>query len=158
MKQTVKPGPTPENWNAEALFLKAQRYAERMATSDGDGWEQPFWSSLALELLARAALSNVSPALLVENDKDWSHLDHALGFDLWRGKRQNRSPSRKYSSGWLESIRKHLSRRTIASAWCTQGDATANFIRAKRCSMELPVLPGNRNFMPNARLSWPRWA
>ncbi|MDK4730604.1 hypothetical protein [Rhizobium phaseoli] len=81
MKQTVRPGPTPENWNAEALFLKAQRYAERMAASDGDGWEQPFWSSLALELLARAALSNVSPALLVENDKDWSHLYHALGFD-----------------------------------------------------------------------------
>ncbi|MBY3343649.1 hypothetical protein [Rhizobium laguerreae] len=81
MKQTVKPGPTPENWDAEALFLKAQRYAERMAASDGDGWEQPFWSSLSLELLARAALSNVSPALLVENDKDWTHLYHALGFE-----------------------------------------------------------------------------
>lgn len=81
MKQTIKPGPTPENWNAEALFLKAQRYAERMAESDSNGWEQALWSSLSLELLARAALSNVSPALLADNDKNWTSLFHALGFE-----------------------------------------------------------------------------
>ncbi|WP_027681680.1 hypothetical protein [Rhizobium leguminosarum] len=78
MKQTMKAGPTPENWDAEALFVKAQRYAERMA--EADGWEHALWSSLSLELLARAALSNVSPALLADNDKNWSSLFHALGF------------------------------------------------------------------------------
>lgn len=81
MKQTMKAGPTPENWNAEALFVKAQRYAERMAESDSDGWEHALWSSLSLELLARAALSNVSPALLADNDKNWTSLFHALGFE-----------------------------------------------------------------------------
>ncbi|MGO7169502.1 hypothetical protein AB9F47_20825 [Rhizobium leguminosarum] len=80
MKTTLKPGPTPENWSAEALFLKAQRYAERMAASDSDGWEHALWSSLALELLARAALSNVSPALLADNEKGWSNLFHAMGY------------------------------------------------------------------------------
>ncbi|NRP75187.1 hypothetical protein ILFOPFJJ_06110 [Ensifer psoraleae] len=85
MKKTIEPGPTPDNWDAEALFAKALRYAERMADS-ADGWEQALWSSLALELLGRAALSNVSPALLADNDKNWTNLYHALGFEPNEGK------------------------------------------------------------------------
>lgn len=51
-----------------------------MSELDSDEWKYAFWSSLSLELLARAALANVSPALLAENDKSWSSLYHALGF------------------------------------------------------------------------------
>lgn len=80
MKKTVLPSTTPDNWDAEALFLKAQRYAQRMVEVDSDNWEHALWSSLSLELLARAALSNVSPALLAENDKSWASLFHSLGF------------------------------------------------------------------------------
>src|SRR5206468_9043221 len=71
---------TPEAWDAEALFLKAQRYAQRMSEEDSGSWEYALWSSLSLELLARAALSNVSPALLADTDKHWSSLYHSLGF------------------------------------------------------------------------------
>lgn len=82
MKKTLKTGKTPESWDAEALFLKAQRYAERMASCDSDSWEHALWSSLSLELLARSALSNVNPALLADNDnKSWTSLFHALGFN-----------------------------------------------------------------------------
>ena len=45
-----------------------------MSALDNDEW------GLTLEFLAWAALANVSPVLLVETDKSWSSLYHALGF------------------------------------------------------------------------------
>ena len=81
LKRTVPPNPTPEAWDAESLFLKAQRYIEQMGEHDSKSWEHALWSSLSLELLARAALSNVSPALLADHSKgNWSSLFHSLGF------------------------------------------------------------------------------
>ena len=70
----------PHIWSKDALLAKAQRYAEEMLAQDRDDWRFAFWSSLALELLARAALANVSPALLaVAEHKDWNNLYFALG-------------------------------------------------------------------------------
>ncbi len=86
MKRTIVPGDTPSAWSAQALYDKAQRYVQQMAALDSDGWEYALWSSLSLELLARAALANVSPALLAEhggvnaNSPKWSNLYHSLGF------------------------------------------------------------------------------
>jgi hypothetical protein len=80
LKKTVEPGKTPPTCDPDALYLKAERYVQHMSSLDSDDWEYALWSSLALELLARAALANVSPALLAEADKSWSSLYHALGF------------------------------------------------------------------------------
>lgn len=80
MKKTITPAATPPSWDPEALYLKAERYVQRMSALDSDDWEYALWSSLSLEFLARAALANVSPALLAETDKSWSSLYHALGF------------------------------------------------------------------------------
>ena len=81
MKKTIEPVETPQEWDAEALFAKAQRYVERMQREDSDDWEHALWSSFALEALARAALSNISPALLADaGEKNWQHLFHSLGF------------------------------------------------------------------------------
>jgi hypothetical protein len=80
LKKIISPGPIPESWDPEALFLKAQRYAQRMTEEDSESWEYAFWSSLSLELLARAVLSNVSPALLADTKNDWNSLYHSLGF------------------------------------------------------------------------------
>jgi hypothetical protein len=83
LKQTITPGKTPPSCDPEALYLKAQRYVQHMSALDSDTWEYALWGSLALELLARAALANVSPALLAETEKTeqgWSSLYHALGF------------------------------------------------------------------------------
>jgi hypothetical protein len=41
-------------------------------------WQFGLWSSLSLELIARAALANISPTLLA-NRKDWRNICHALG-------------------------------------------------------------------------------
>ncbi|ANH08767.1 hypothetical protein [Shinella sp. HZN7] len=80
MKQTVTPGPTPATCDPEALYAKAERYIQHMDTYNSDEWEYALWSSLALEFLARAALTNISPALLADTDRSWSSLYHALGF------------------------------------------------------------------------------
>ncbi|TGR23142.1 MULTISPECIES: hypothetical protein [unclassified Mesorhizobium] len=80
MKKTVTPGVVPTTWDPNALYNKAERYVQHMSALDSDEWEYALWSSLALEFLARAALANVSPALLAETDKSWASLYHALGF------------------------------------------------------------------------------
>ena len=79
MKRTIEPGEIPDTWDAEALYNKAQRYAQRMIGAHEDDWEYALWSSLSLELLARSALSNVNPALLADPE-NWSNLYYALGF------------------------------------------------------------------------------
>lgn len=60
--------------------MKALRYVQKMYDCDSDEWEYALWSSLSLEFLARAALANISPALLAEADKNSSNLYFSLGF------------------------------------------------------------------------------
>lgn len=45
-----------------------------------DEWQAAFWSTLALEMLARAALAKVSPALLADST-NWHHIYYALGHE-----------------------------------------------------------------------------
>ncbi|MDB5596853.1 MAG: hypothetical protein JWM36_3814 [Hyphomicrobiales bacterium] len=81
MKTTVAPGSIDQNWNAEDLYNKALLYVQQTADLESDKWQYALWLSLALEFLARAALANVSPALLAEVKNDqWGSLYHSLGF------------------------------------------------------------------------------
>lgn len=60
MKPTKNPSLAPE-----ALYAKSKIYIRRgfRAQSDGDIEEYQLWASLALELLGKAALAKVHPAL-----------------------------------------------------------------------------------------------
>src|SRR5882724_6746415 len=49
-----------------------------------DDWRFGLWSSLSLELLARAALANISPTLLA-NGKDWRNINYSLGNPSTKG-------------------------------------------------------------------------
>lgn len=80
MKKTIEPGKTPAAWDPEALFAKAQRCAEQMIEMDADSWQHGLMASLSLELLARAALANVSPVLLTDPNQAWVQTYHALGY------------------------------------------------------------------------------
>ncbi len=80
MKKSITPSATPTTWDPEALYNKAQRYIQRMGECDSEEWEYALWSGLSLEFLARAALANVSPALLADTDNGWSSLYASLGF------------------------------------------------------------------------------
>ena len=73
---TAKPAQHP--WSPEALFNKALLYVGQMERFSPEDWQFGFWSSLTLELLARAALAHISPTLLA-NRKDWRNCYHALG-------------------------------------------------------------------------------
>jgi hypothetical protein len=53
---------------------------EEMLSAPRDSWNFVFWSTLVLELLGRAALSRISPALLADHD-NWNHLYYALGHE-----------------------------------------------------------------------------
>jgi hypothetical protein len=79
MTEKHEPAQVPHPWSKEALLAKAQVYAEEMLLHDRDDWKFAFWSSLLLELLARAALGHINPALLADSTKDWNHLFYALG-------------------------------------------------------------------------------
>src|SRR5947207_211026 len=65
-------------WSKEAFLTKAQRYGETLNSHARDDWKFAFWASLTLELVARAALANISPTLLAEKS-DWNNLYFALG-------------------------------------------------------------------------------
>lgn len=81
MKQTVKSGQILSAWDPQALYDKSARYIQQAQTLDKDQWDYALWTSLSLELLARAALANVHPALLADFDRNGSNLISALGFE-----------------------------------------------------------------------------
>jgi hypothetical protein len=70
----------PESWDTEQFWLKAQVYMARAKEGPTEKWVRPFWSILALEFLARAALTNIHPALNAD-PKDMEHLIHAIGLE-----------------------------------------------------------------------------
>lgn len=69
---------TPHEWSKDALFSKAQRYVEEMFSQERSSWQFGFWSALSLEMLARASLAQISPALLADG-KDWNNILYAVG-------------------------------------------------------------------------------
>jgi len=69
---------TSHPWSKEALLAKAQLYAEEMLSHSRDEWQFGIASTFVLEFVARAALANISPALLADS-KDSSNLYFALG-------------------------------------------------------------------------------
>lgn len=68
----------PNPWTVDTLFAKAQIYMEQMNSTVADEWKHGLWSALSLELLARAALANISPVLLADPN-NWRNIMHALG-------------------------------------------------------------------------------
>ncbi len=67
------------HWDHGTLWAKTLLYVEVALESDRESWLYPFWSALALELLARTALSSVSPTLLADvTSNDDKNLLYAL--------------------------------------------------------------------------------
>lgn len=74
MEDTVDSMP----WSKESLLSKAQLYADEMNRFTSDNWQFGLFSSLSLEFLSRAALSNISPVLLADQ-QNWRNITFALG-------------------------------------------------------------------------------
>lgn len=69
---------TNNPWSADSLYAKALAYIEQMENHIAEDWQYGLWSALSLELLVRAALSNISPVLLADA-KNWRNITFALG-------------------------------------------------------------------------------
>src|SRR5438128_2182406 len=65
-------------WESNDLWLKAKTFIGRAHALDHDDPDVGLWSALALELLGRAALSHISPALNAD-PRDERNLFYALG-------------------------------------------------------------------------------
>jgi hypothetical protein len=66
-------------WNHNNLWQKTKVYADRAMRERREGSLFPFWASLTLEFLARAALARVHPVLLADPRGDESIL-YAFGY------------------------------------------------------------------------------
>lgn len=66
-------------WDRDSLWAKACVYMERAFNESKDDPLFGLWAALGLELLARSAVSHVSPTLLAEPDREHKQLLHALG-------------------------------------------------------------------------------
>ncbi len=64
-------------WSEQSLFDKAKLYVEQMESQSEVG-RAGLLAALSLEILARAALSHISPVLLA-GDRNWRNLTYALG-------------------------------------------------------------------------------
>lgn len=74
------------NWSKDALFSKAKIYFEKAETEDKDSVFFGIYCALGMELVARAALANISPTLLAEPDNDHKNLLYALELKDANGK------------------------------------------------------------------------
>lgn len=66
------------SWTYDSLWQKTQEYVKKAMDEDRDGPLFPFWSTLALELLARATLAKIHPALLADPQGD--NILYAFGY------------------------------------------------------------------------------
>lgn len=66
-------------WDRDSLWAKACVYIERAFNESKGDPLFGLWAALGLELLARSAVSHVSPTLLAEPDREQKQLLHALG-------------------------------------------------------------------------------
>jgi len=66
-------------WDRDSLWAKAATFMERAFQESKEDPLFALWAALGLELLARSAVSHVSPTLLAEPDSNHQYLLHALG-------------------------------------------------------------------------------
>jgi hypothetical protein len=76
---------TQHEWSSDALFAKAQLYAEAMTENADSEWQFGLWSALTLEMLVRAAVAGVSPVLVADN-QDWNNVLYGLGIQPKKSK------------------------------------------------------------------------
>lgn len=72
---------TSMNWTKDALFTKAKLYAEKAFTEEKDSPFFGIFMTFSFELLSRAAIANIHPVLLAEQDAKQGNILYALGIN-----------------------------------------------------------------------------
>lgn len=66
------------SWEREPLWSKARLFFEKAFSEERENPAFGLWCTMGLELLARSAISKISPTLLAEPDREHKYLLHAL--------------------------------------------------------------------------------
>lgn len=103
---------THHEWSKEALFSKAQSFADQMLANVDDDSIFGLWSALTLELLIRSAISATSPALVADS-RDWLNILYAIGGTPKRPKFVPRSASTTDLLGRAEELVTGFSREHV---------------------------------------------
>jgi hypothetical protein len=77
------------SWEREPLFTKAKLFFEKAFDEDKEEPHFGLWCAMGLELLARSAVSKVSPTLLAEPDREHQNLLHALNLGSLKSQRKS---------------------------------------------------------------------
>lgn len=85
------------DWQRESLLAKSKLYFERASGEDREGSLFGLWCSLGLELLARAAVASISPALLAEPHREHQNLLYALNRPIAKTSPQSISASQVFA-------------------------------------------------------------
>ncbi len=70
-----------DTWDSKKLWLKARSFMDKANSFDSNSPEFPFWCALALECLARSALTKIHPALNADPRND-ENLLYGFGFNV----------------------------------------------------------------------------
>lgn len=100
---------TTHEWSKEALFAKAQLYADTMIESQESDWQLGLWSAFTLEILLRAAIAHTSPVLLADS-KDWNNILYSLNIQPKKSKFVPKSASITELINKIEDICPEFSR------------------------------------------------
>ena len=76
-------------WDRDSLWAKSATFMERAFQESKDDPLFALWAAFGLELLARSAVSHVSPTLLAEPDNNHQYLLHALGRGSEKGAKRS---------------------------------------------------------------------
>jgi hypothetical protein len=114
------------SWDRDPLWAKSRLLFQRAFEHSHDDPLFGLWCSLAVELLARAAVASVSPTLLAEPDQHHKHLLHALG--------RGTDPKSRKS---LDIVRVFALCRTLFSEDFSEEDFTAVTALVNRRNEEL---------------------
>lgn len=77
------------SWDKDSLLTKSKIFFEKASQEDKEQIFFGLFCAMGLEVLARAAVSKVSPTLLAEPDKEQQNLLHALDLASAKGQRKS---------------------------------------------------------------------
>lgn len=68
------------SWSYDSLWQKTKLFVQRALEAEREGPLFPFWAILGLELLGRATLAKVHPALLADTQQGGDNILYAFGY------------------------------------------------------------------------------
>nr|WP_313124388.1 hypothetical protein [Stenotrophomonas geniculata] len=127
-------------WSKSSYLAKSDLYSEAMQANSTD-WQYGLWSTFLMEMLIRASISHVSPALVADGS-DWNNILYALGHAPKKAKFVPRTAPITELIGRAEELVPAFTREHV------------NFCLAHFSKRNSELHSGNLNFESSSSSSW----